>query len=179
MSNVFVLGHWFPPPETVIFRLLSDQVLHIFQINSKRMLWTSLLDYCFERRINLQKFLDFSWGVCVALFYWTDIGESLQSRGHSLNQGTWGGRILTLHLNYVAGYTGVTPFCKTKIAKTSPKLESLVRLTFLVLGSKKLMSENTDLKKLNLKHAKISKKICDKKWFLHLASWSFLSFFFF
>jgi len=46
--------------------------------------------------------------VCVALFYLTDIGKSLRSRGHSesLNQGTWGGRILTLHLNYVAGYTG-------------------------------------------------------------------------
>ena len=33
-------------------------------------------------------------------------GESLRSRVHSLNQGTWGGRILTLHLNYVAGCTG-------------------------------------------------------------------------
>jgi len=27
---------------------------------------------------------------------------------NALSQGTWGGRILTLHLNYVAGYTGVT-----------------------------------------------------------------------
>jgi len=44
--------------------------------------------------------------VCVVLFYYTDIGESLRSRGHSLRHGTWGGRILTLHLNYVAGYTG-------------------------------------------------------------------------
>jgi len=51
-------------------------------------------------------------GVCVALFCWPDIGESLRSRCHSftsrclsLNQGTWGGRILTLHLTYVAGYT--------------------------------------------------------------------------
>ena len=31
--------------------------------------------------------------------------RGLWSRGHSLNQGTWGGQILTLHLNYVAGYT--------------------------------------------------------------------------
>ena len=45
--------------------------------------------------------------VCVALFYYeTNIGESLRTRCHSLNQGTWGYRILTLHLNYVAGYTG-------------------------------------------------------------------------
>jgi len=32
--------------------------------------------------------------VCVALFCWPDIGESLRSRGHSLNQGSWGGRSL-------------------------------------------------------------------------------------
>ena len=31
---------------------------------------------------------------------------NLTVRGHSLSQGTWGCRILTLHLNYVAGYTG-------------------------------------------------------------------------
>ena len=51
-------------------------------------------------------FSEFSVCVCVTLFCWPDIGESLRSRGYSLNQGTWGGRILTLHLNYVAGYTG-------------------------------------------------------------------------
>jgi len=28
---------WFPPPKTVIFLLLSDQVLDIFQKNSKRI----------------------------------------------------------------------------------------------------------------------------------------------
>ena len=39
-------------------------------------------------------------------FIETDIGESLRSRGHSLRQGTWGGWILILHLNCVAGYTG-------------------------------------------------------------------------
>ena len=31
---------------------------------------------------------------------------NLTVRGHSFSQGTWGCRILTLHLNYVAGYTG-------------------------------------------------------------------------
>ena len=36
----------------------------------------------------------------------TDIGESLRSRGQFLSALTWGGRILTLHLNYVAGYIG-------------------------------------------------------------------------
>jgi len=30
-------GQWFPPPKTVIFLLLSDQVLDIFQKNSKRI----------------------------------------------------------------------------------------------------------------------------------------------
>jgi len=43
--------------------------------------------------------------VCIALFYETNIGKSLRSRGHSLRQGTWNSWILTLHLDYVAGYT--------------------------------------------------------------------------
>jgi len=34
----------------------------------------------------------------------------LGSRCHFLNQGTWGGWILTLHLNYVAGCTSPLPF---------------------------------------------------------------------
>ena len=51
-------------------------------------------------------FVQMHTSVCVALFYSTKIGESLWSRGYSLSQGTWGSRILTLHLNYVAGYTG-------------------------------------------------------------------------
>jgi len=69
----------------------------------------------------------------VALVYWTNIGQSLRARGFLtkrakreltqnwesptclltrpslgpvLPQTTWGGRILTLHLNYVASYTG-------------------------------------------------------------------------
>jgi len=42
---------------------------------------------------------------CVLLCFVDPILRKSQSRCHSLNQGTWGGWILTLHLNYVAGYT--------------------------------------------------------------------------
>jgi len=44
--------------------------------------------------------------LCVLLCFVDPILGKLRSRCHSLNQGTWGGRIRTLHLNYVAGYTG-------------------------------------------------------------------------
>jgi len=44
--------------------------------------------------------------VCVLLCFVDPILGNLTVRGHSLSQGTWGCRILTLHLNYVAGYTG-------------------------------------------------------------------------
>ena len=43
---------------------------------------------------------------CVFLCFVDPILGNLTVRGHSLSQGTWGCRILTLHLNYVAGYTG-------------------------------------------------------------------------
>ena len=43
--------------------------------------------------------------VCVLLCFVDPILGKSRSRCHSLNQGTWGGRILTLHLNYVAGYS--------------------------------------------------------------------------
>jgi len=54
------------------------------------------------------------WSVCVALFLFISVLRcfvdptlgNIKVRGHSLNQGTWGCRILTLHLNYVADYTG-------------------------------------------------------------------------
>ena len=45
-------------------------------------------------------------GVCVLLCFVDPILGNLTVRGHSLSQGTWGCRILTLHHNYVAGYTG-------------------------------------------------------------------------
>ena len=44
--------------------------------------------------------------VCVCCFVLLNQYLELRSRGHSLRQETWGGWILTLHLNYVAGYTG-------------------------------------------------------------------------
>jgi len=46
------------------------------------------------------------FGVFVLLCFVDPILGNLTVRGHSLSQGTWGGRILTLHLNYVAGHTG-------------------------------------------------------------------------
>ena len=42
--------------------------------------------------------------VCVLLCFVDPILGKSRSLCHSLNQGTWGGRILILHLNYVAGY---------------------------------------------------------------------------
>jgi len=42
----------------------------------------------------------------VLLCFVEPILGNLTVRGHSLSQGTWGCRILTLHLNNVAGYTG-------------------------------------------------------------------------
>jgi len=42
--------------------------------------------------------------VCVFLYFVDPILGNLTVRGHYLSQGTWGCRILTLHLNYVAVY---------------------------------------------------------------------------
>ena len=55
-------------------------------------------------------------------------------------------------------------FAKTKVAKTRLKLELFILWSFAA-GSKQTLSENTDLKKLNQKHAKIQviEKIFDKK----------------
>jgi len=58
--------------------------------------------------------------VCVTLFCSPDIGESLRSQGHSLNQGTWGGRILTLRLSYVADYTGPLLFLFERTQQLTP-----------------------------------------------------------
>jgi len=46
---------------------------------------------------------------CVALFYCTDLGNRY-GPGVIPLQGTWGGRMINLNLNYVAGYTGVLLF---------------------------------------------------------------------
>jgi len=48
----------------------------------------------------------FCWGVCVLLCFIKPILGNRYAHGVIPLQGTWGGRILTLHLNYVAGYTG-------------------------------------------------------------------------
>jgi len=66
--------------------------------------------------------------------------------GHSLRQRTWGSRILTLHLNYVAGYTGpllflferthnysfdnqgLLPWRLRRVGRSKVRLASLVRV---------------------------------------------------
>jgi len=78
--------------------------------------------------------------VCAALFYETDIGESLRSRGHSLSQVTWGGRILILHLNYVAGYTGPLVFLCEQTHNYSVDNRGLVPWRLPCLGRSKVRS---------------------------------------
>ena len=73
-------------------------------------------------------------GLCVE----TDIGESLRSRGHSLSQGTWGGRILTLHLNYVAGYTGPLLFLFERTHNYSVDNQGLVPWRLRRVGRSKV-----------------------------------------
>jgi len=61
--------------------------------------------------------------VCVALFCWPDIGESYGPGGFprvDRPQRTWGARILTLHLNYVAGYTGPLLFLFERTQQLTP-----------------------------------------------------------
>ena len=59
----------------------------------------------FEFRFTV--FFPLSCGVCVLLCFIIPILGNRYGPGvNSLRQKTWGGRILTLHLNYVAGYTG-------------------------------------------------------------------------
>jgi len=90
-------------------------------------------------------------------FYETDIGDFLRSRGHSFwwlsynkhcisllkaGEGTWESRILTLHLNYVAGYTGPLLFlfertpqllrCDTSL---QPKSTRGKTVTFFLVGN--------------------------------------------
>jgi len=51
------------------------------------------------------QFIPIFFKVCVLLCFVDPILGNLTVRGHSFRHGTWGCRILTLHLNYVAGYT--------------------------------------------------------------------------
>jgi len=62
----------------------------------------------------------------VLLCFVDPILGNLTVRGHSLSQGTWGCRILTLHLNFVAGYTG--PLLSSSNGPTTTPL------TFVVTG---------------------------------------------
>ena len=76
-------------------------------------------------------------------FYKTNIGESLRSRGHSLNKGTWGGQILTLHLNYVADYTGPLLFLFERTHNYSVDNQGLVPWRLRRLGRSKVRSDSS------------------------------------
>jgi len=89
----------------------------------------------------VQVYPSLSVRLCVLLcFYWTDIGESLRSQGHSLRQGTWGSRILTLHLNYVAGYTGPLLFLFERTHNYSVDNQGLLPWRLRRLGRSKVRS---------------------------------------
>ena len=72
--------------------------------------------------------------VCVLLCFVDLILMKSRSRCHSLNQGTWGGRILTLHLNYVAGYTGPLLFLFERTQNYSVDNQGLVPWRLRCLG---------------------------------------------
>jgi len=89
----------------------------------------------------INKNLSISSLVCVLLCFDDPILGNLTVRGHSLSQGTWGCRILTPHLNYVAGYTGpllflferthnysvLVPWQLRRVGRSKVRSDSLVR----------------------------------------------------
>ena len=70
----------------------------------------------------------------------SDIRESLRSRCYSLNQGTWSGWILTLDLNYVAGYTGPLLFLFERTHNYSVENQGLAPWRLRRLGRSKVRS---------------------------------------
>ena len=81
--------------------------------------------------------------VCVLLCFVDPILGKSRSRCHSLNQGTWGGRILTLHLNYVAGYTGPLLFLFERTHNYSVDNQGLVLWRLRRLGRSKVLSDSS------------------------------------
>jgi len=79
--------------------------------------------------------------VCVLLCFVDQILGNLTVRGHSLSQGTWGCRILTLHLNYLAGYTGPLLFRRRLDLFSCVKLTQSLIFPSLCFPAKK-MAEN-------------------------------------
>ena len=79
--------------------------------------------------------------VCVLLCFVDPILGKSRSRCHSLNQGTWGSRILTLHLNYVAGYTGPLLFLFERTHNYSVDNQGLVPWWLRCLGRSKFRSD--------------------------------------
>jgi len=82
--------------------------------------------------------------VCVLLCFVDPILGNLTVRAHSLSQGTWGCRILTLHLNYVAGYTGALLFLfeRTHTGNYSVDNQGLVPWRLRRLGRSKVRSDS-------------------------------------
>jgi len=90
------------------------------------------------------------WGQCCFVFYsvccfvFVDpILGNLMVRGHSLGQGTWGYRILTLHLNYVAGYTGPLLFLFERTHNYSVDNQGLLPWRLCRLGRSKVRSDSS------------------------------------
>jgi len=83
------------------------------------------------------------YGVCVLFCFVDPILGKWRSRCHSLNQGTWGGRILTLHLNCVAGYTGPLLFLFERTHNYSVDNQGLVPWRLRRLGRSKVRSDSS------------------------------------
>ena len=78
--------------------------------------------------------------VCVLLCFVDPILGNLTVWGHSLSQGTWGCRIPTLHLNYVAGYTGPLLFLFERTHNCSVDNQGLLPWRLRRLGRSKVRS---------------------------------------
>ena len=81
--------------------------------------------------------------VCVLLCFVDPILGNLTVRGHSLSQGTWGCWMLTLHLNYVAGYTGPLLFLFERTHNYSVDNQVLLPWRLRRLGRSKVRSDSS------------------------------------
>jgi len=81
--------------------------------------------------------------VCVLLCFVNPILGNLTVRGHSLSQGTWGYRIITLHLNYVADYTRPLLFLFERTHNYSVDNQGLVPWRLRRVGRSKVRSDSS------------------------------------
>jgi len=78
--------------------------------------------------------------MCVLLCFINPILGNRHGPGVITIQGTWGGRILTLHLNYVAGYTGPLLFLFERTHNYYVDNQGLVPWRLHCLGRSKVRS---------------------------------------